>query len=556
MVGRLGPDLGARGPTRGGTRPCGGGGGGGAQPSGMARGLSSRPEGAAAPDRRARNLGRSEQTGSARRAGGRYPLTTAPPRRASPAGPRPRPGPGSAARARTRGRAPGPGLQGAPPPHLRSGPRSRRSRGGSGTKAAAPRRARPQRSEGLSLRLQRLAPLARDPVPRPFPLAPLAPGLCLLPCLDKDIKCNVTRYCGATARPALVTPQPPLPGEEGPLPSAHQTWARAAGARQTVSPASARKAGARAWPPFPRSHRASPWGPAPGPAAHAVRSPARGLLLGCPDFTDSGASERLAARLFPGASHASLSAQKGLRLGSSVRPARSPQQGLVQAVRLPGLTPAAPPLHPAAPTAGHSGLTGAPCPRALPAPTRRRPDAARAGPGPTEPVCAPGLAALSSAPRRPRPRAPRPRPEAPPHAPGRPRPLDRDWGPRAPTPSAAPVARATALRCRGARTAALGSQTPPGSMRGPGSLSSGVTPQPEGDSPAGALRFRGSPQPGRRQGDSDRRQQAALPRSWPRGGPGWTTPICRWPHGTSFGDTMPPPRDPGSWVPLPSLVLI
>lgn len=69
MVGRLGPDLGARGPTRGGTRPCGGG--GGTQPSGMARGLSSRPEGAAAPGRRARNLGRSEQTGSARRARGR-----------------------------------------------------------------------------------------------------------------------------------------------------------------------------------------------------------------------------------------------------------------------------------------------------------------------------------------------------------------------------------------------------------------------------------------------------------------------------------------------------
>ncbi|XDA86221.1 hypothetical protein R6Z07F_015971 [Ovis aries] len=132
----------------------------------MARGLSSRPEGAAAPGRRARNLGRSEQTGSARRAGGRSPT----PRRPSPEERCPGPRPGSAARARARGRAPSPGLQGAPPPHLRPGPRSRRSRGGTGTEAAAPCRARPRRPEALSLRLQRPAPLARSPVPRPFPL--------------------------------------------------------------------------------------------------------------------------------------------------------------------------------------------------------------------------------------------------------------------------------------------------------------------------------------------------------------------------------------------------
>jgi len=79
----------------------------------------------------------------------------------------------------------------------------------------------------------------------------------------------------------------------------------------------------------------------------------------------------------------------------------------------------------------------------------------------------PGRALLRSA-AAPRPRAPRPRPEAPPHAPGRPRPPDRDWGLRAPTPSAAPVARATALHGSGAR--GLGTRKPdaPGLHARPG----------------------------------------------------------------------------------------
>ena len=56
-------------------------------------------------------------------------------------------------------------------------------------------------------------------------------------------------------------------------------------------------------------------------------------------------------------------------------------------------------------------------------------------------------AALFCAQLRPEPaRAPRPRPEAPPRAPSRLCPPDGDGGPRAPAPSAAPVARATALR--------------------------------------------------------------------------------------------------------------
>ena len=70
--------------------------------------------------------------------------------------------------------------------------------------------------------------LTSSQAPHPSGLPHSTPGpraLCLLPCLDKDIKFNVTRDCGASARPPLVTPQPPLPGEEGRLPSGHlQPW--------------------------------------------------------------------------------------------------------------------------------------------------------------------------------------------------------------------------------------------------------------------------------------------------------------------------------------------
>nr|XP_042090929.1 basic proline-rich protein-like [Ovis aries] len=377
MVGRLGPDLGARGPTRGGTRPCGGG--GGTQPSGMARGLSSRPEGAAAPGRRARNLGRSEQTGSARRAGGRSPT----PRRPSPEERCPGPRPGSAARARARGRAPSPGLQGAPPPHLRPGPRSRRSRGGTGTEAAAPCRARPRRPEALSLRLQRPAPLARSPVPRPFPLGqPRSPRRAgreagLRPRLGEKRRREEPGLSGLGTSfiPALGPAKEPN-NRGNAHPASHPLRGRfhsltrssdlgqGRGARQTLSrPALTeepqpllQKAGARAWPPLPRSRRASPWGPAPGPAAPAVLSPARGLLLGCPDLTDSGASGRFAARLFPGASQASLSAHKGW--------AWSRQSGR-QASPLQRRRCTLPPLRPA--TRGSPGLPArVPCPH-LPA---------------------------------------------------------------------------------------------------------------------------------------------------------------------------------------------
>lgn len=123
MVGRLGPDLGARGPTRGGTRPCGSG---YALSLGHGAGLSSRcPEGAAAPGRRARNLGRSEQMGQhAERA-----AAPPPPAPSSPEERCPGPRSGSAASRAREGPRASPGLQGAPP-LLRPGLRSRRSRGG------------------------------------------------------------------------------------------------------------------------------------------------------------------------------------------------------------------------------------------------------------------------------------------------------------------------------------------------------------------------------------------------------------------------------------------
>ena len=152
MVGRRGPDLGARGPTLGGTRPCGGGGGGGAQPSGMARGPSSRPEGAAAPGWRAQNLRRSEQIESGCGGGGlSHPGDVLPARGAVPArGPGPRPH--ARAHVRTGGCEPERGLQGAPQPHLRPEtsfpPPPGRKWNGSGF---SPPRARPRGPGGLSL---------------------------------------------------------------------------------------------------------------------------------------------------------------------------------------------------------------------------------------------------------------------------------------------------------------------------------------------------------------------------------------------------------------------
>ncbi|XP_043345511.1 basic proline-rich protein-like [Cervus canadensis] len=647
MVGRLGPDLGARGPTRGGTRPCGGG---GAQPSGMARGLSSRPEGAAAPGRRARNLGRSEQTGSGvlsapraglcrtrahegPRAGPRPPggATAAPeagaafppkprrgedgsgcsPPRAAPtargfvppapaaraARPGSRPaavparaaslaaphragrGPAPSARRETKARGAGalgrfsdPGLRviqapddsipKAPPrptasasqPHLSSlRPQTR------------PKPARPAHHEGVgpsrslppslggNLRKPLLLPpaWATSPYAPLTPLAlavtaphqavaPLAPELCLLPCLDKDIKFNVTRDCGASARPALVTPQPPRPGEEGPLPTFPLPRALirpgpgpqgpdrlCPNRRSHMEPQPLpRKAGARAWPPSPHSRRASPWGPAPGPAAPAVLSPARGLLLGCPDLTDSGASGRLAARLFPGALHASLSAHKEWQGERRRRPSRSPigrrpVKGLGRsrqaASRLLG------PLRPLPPTGPGPGSPAArphPC-SAAPAPCRPcgRALGAHQGALPARPArtyppparcCARGAwphgaclrarrgrALLGSAapPARASPApGPRPRPTLP---------AARARRARTGVPAPPPPQRRRLpgrQRCEAAapRTAALGSRTPQGSMRGPGSLSTGVTQQPEKD--LGALKFCGSPHPGRRPG--------------------------------------------------------
>ncbi|XP_007452017.1 PREDICTED: collagen alpha-1(III) chain-like [Lipotes vexillifer] len=154
MVGRRGPDLGARSPTLGGTRPGGGGGSGGggsAQPSGMARGLSSRPEGAAAPGWRAQNLKRSEQTESGCGGGGlSHPGDVLPARGAVPTrGPGPRPH--ARADVRTGGREPERGLQGAPQPHLRPEtsfpPPPGRKWNGSGF---SPPRARPRGPGGLS----------------------------------------------------------------------------------------------------------------------------------------------------------------------------------------------------------------------------------------------------------------------------------------------------------------------------------------------------------------------------------------------------------------------
>ncbi|KAM7230411.1 hypothetical protein CapIbe_017901, partial [Capra ibex] len=244
---------------------------------------------------------------------------------------------------------------------------------------------------------------------------------------------------------ALIRPGPGPRGPDRPCPDRRS--------RREPQPL-LQEAGARAWPPFPRSRRASPWGPAPGPAAPAVLSPARGLLLGCPDLTDSGASGRLAARLFPGASQASLSAHKGW--------AWSRQSGR-QASPLQRRRCTLPPQRPA--TRGSPGLPArVPCPH-LPAAgqmLRARGPAPRSSsarpPSPRSPR-------LRGAPRQ---RAPRPRPEAPPPAPGRPHPPDPDRGPRAPTPSAAPVARATALRRSGARD--LGTRKPdaPGLQARPG----------------------------------------------------------------------------------------
>lgn len=172
---------------------------------------------------------------------------------------------------------------------------------------------------------------------------------------------------------------------------------------------------------------------------------------------------------------------------SSVRSARSPRQGLVQAVWPPGPRPcsaAAAPRH--TPCGRPPGLT-APCPRAPPAPTRRRPDAAR-GARPHGAVRAPAESALSSAPRRP-PRArlgPRPRPTLPAARTCRTR-----TRPRAPTPSAAPVARATALRGSGARDLA-GRPRAPGAAWKPLHRRHSATRETP---PAGALEIPRQPTP-------------------------------------------------------------
>lgn len=76
-------------------------------------------------------------------------------------------------------------------------------------------------------------------------------------------------------------------------------------------------------------------------------------------------------------------------------------------------------------------------------------------------------------------------------------------------------------------TSALGSRTPPGSRRGPGSLSTGVTPQPEGDSPAGALKFRGSPHPGRRPGRLRSPATGGLTAGLAPRRARWPPPLCR-----------------------------
>nr|XP_020753317.1 basic proline-rich protein-like [Odocoileus virginianus texanus] len=586
MVGRLGPDLGARGPTRGGTRPCGGG---GAQPSGMARGLSSRPEGAAAPGRRARNLGRSEQTGSVRRASGRSP--SPPPARFPRGGSCPRPGPGprpfplGRPRSRRRtGRDAGlrlrlgekrrreePGLWAGSPiqdwessrPRMTPSPKPLRAplplprspgtfppcvrrlglASGPPSTGHVARSLPPCAHCGPLLRWQRLPPSA---LPQPHasspcsprrggpPVAPCPPSLVgnlrkpflLPPTWATSPYAPLTALALAVTAPhqaALISPGPGPPGPDRPCPDR----------RSHMEPQPLpRKAGARAWPPSPYSRRASSWGPAPGPAAPAVLSPARGLLLGCPDLTDSSASGRLAARLFPGALNASLSAHKEWQRERRKRPSRSPigrrpVKGLGRSRQAASwLRGPLRPLPPDRAWSRQSGRQASPlqrCPCTVPPlrpGTRGSPGRPARAPCPHLPAAGQMLRARGLAPSG----VPAPPPPKRRRLPGR-------------------------QRCEAAApgTATLGSRAPPGSMRGPENLSTGVTRQPERDS--GALKFCAAHTQAADQGDSDRRQQAVLPRSWPRGGPGWPPPICRGPHGTSFADIVPPPRDPGPWVP-------
>lgn len=258
--------------------------------------------------------------------------------------------------------------------------------------------------------------------------------------------------------------------------------------------------------PLPRPP-ASPWGPAPGPAAPAVLSPARGLPSRLPGLTDSGPlgaslpASSLAPRKHPSvptrggrvrgkggppAARDRTEARPAKGLGRSRQPAQDspvrlrppPRQGLVQAVWPPGLAPAAPPPHPATPawpaTRAHRGSLPA-CPaRTHPPPARC---CARARPHGARPRArrVRALPRLRGAPARAPAPGPRPAPRSRLPAPAGPGP-----GSPRPHPSAAPVARADST----ARRAPGTSPDAPGSRRGLGSLSTGVTPQPEGDLPA------------------------------------------------------------------------
>lgn len=285
---------------------------------------------------------------------------------------------------------------------------------------------------------------------------------------------------------------------------AHQTWAGAAGARQTLSqsalahgaPAPAPKGwsqGLAALPPqppglslgtgprpcCPRRPEPSPGPPARLPGPHRLRClwaprcpPLPWRLARIPQCPQGVAR---------GEEKAALPQPDRTEAGEGVGPLPA---GCVSAPR------SAPPAPPDRAWSRQSGRQASPlqrCPCTLPPlrpGTRGSPGRPARAPCPHLPAAGQMLRARGLAPRSlsarpprprsprlrgaPRPRAPRPRPEAPPHAPGRPRPQDPDWGPRAPTPSAAPVARETALRGSGARDRGTRKPDAPGLHARPG----------------------------------------------------------------------------------------
>lgn len=188
------------------------------------------------------------------------------------------------------------------------------------------------------------------------------------------------------------------------------------------------------------------------------------------------------------------SRQPASRLLGPLRPlpATGPGPGSLAARPRP-CSAAAAPCHPCGrPLGAHRG--------SLPAcPARTYPPPAR--------CCARGARPHGARPRARRVRAllgsAAPPARAPPPARG-PAPRSRPPAPAGPGPGSPRPHPLSGAGCQGDSTARQRRpgprRTPPGSRRGPGSLSTGVTPQPEGDSPAGALKFRGSPHPGRRPG--------------------------------------------------------